>query len=187
MIQLTLRSQTIAELFPVVELLIEKSGRTTIRFGTWISIKRKERSANKILNVTRQKKRFDNKTRYKRPRGCWKQRRTQIWIYNAHKKKHLGKKTTRKQSPHKTRGHTIQSTLQNYHPSSPSFNQGDITTRMYFIFWMILLFRNKFICITRLLAWMAAQSIQMKQGQDNIRGRWMLIDDRIAEYWINFT
>ena len=53
--QLTLRSHTIAELFPVVELLIEKSGRSTICFGTWISIKRKERSANKIFNVTRQK------------------------------------------------------------------------------------------------------------------------------------
>ena len=55
-IQLTLRSHTIAELFPVVELLIEKSGRATICFGTWILIKRKKRSANKILNVTRQKK-----------------------------------------------------------------------------------------------------------------------------------
>ena len=54
-IQLTLRSQTIAELFPVVELLIEKSGRATICFGTWISIKMKERSANKVLNVTRKK------------------------------------------------------------------------------------------------------------------------------------
>ena len=54
-IQLTLRSQTIAELFPVVELLIEKSGRATICFGTWISIKMKERSATKILNVTRKK------------------------------------------------------------------------------------------------------------------------------------
>ena len=46
----------------------------------------------------------------------------------------LGKRATRKQSPHKTRGHTIQSTLQNYHPSSPSFNQGDIATLMYVIF-----------------------------------------------------
>ena len=55
-IQLTLRSHTIAELFPVVELLIEKSGRATICFGTWISIKMKERSATKILNVTRKKK-----------------------------------------------------------------------------------------------------------------------------------
>ena len=54
-IQLTLRSHTIAELFPVVELLIEKSGRATICFGTWISIKMKERSATKILNVTRKK------------------------------------------------------------------------------------------------------------------------------------
>ena len=46
----------------------------------------------------------------------------------------LGKKATRKQSPHKTRGHTIQPTLQNHHPSSPSFNQGDIATLMYVIF-----------------------------------------------------
>ena len=48
--------------------------------------------------------------------------------------KNLGKRATRKQSPHKTRGHTIQSTLQNHHPSSPSFNQGDIATLMYVIF-----------------------------------------------------
>ena len=54
----------------------------------------------------------------------------------------LGKKATRKQLPHKTRGHTIQSTLQNHHPSSPSFNQGDVATLMYVIFSMILLYRN---------------------------------------------
>ena len=46
----------------------------------------------------------------------------------------LGKKAARKQSPHKTRGHTIQPTLQNHHPSSPSVNQGDIATLMYVIF-----------------------------------------------------
>ena len=75
---MTLGPYTIAELFPVVELLIEKSGRATICFGTWISIKRKQRSANTILNVTRQKKRFGSKTRFERPQGCWKQRPTQI-------------------------------------------------------------------------------------------------------------
>ena len=133
-IQLNLRSQTIAELFPIVELLIEKSWRATICFGTWISIKMKERSANKVLNVTR----FKNDSTTKQDmKDCGVAGSSVVLKseFTTHTKKtHLGKKTTRKQLPHKTRGHTIQSTLQNYHPSSPSFNQGDITTRMYVIF-----------------------------------------------------
>ena len=135
MIQLTLRSQTIAELFPVVELLIEKSGRATICFGTWISIKMKERSANKVLNVTRKK---NDSTTKQDIKDCGVAGSSVVLKseFTTHTKENtnLEKKATRKQSPHKTRGHTIQSTLQNYHPSSPSFNQGDITTRMYVIF-----------------------------------------------------
>ena len=135
MIQLTLRSQTIAELFPVVELLIEKSGRATICFGTWISIKMKERSATKILNVTRKKKTIRQQNKISKAVGLLEAASySNLNLQRTQKKTHLGKKATQKQSPHKTRGHTIQSTLQNYHPSSPSFNQGDITTRMYVIF-----------------------------------------------------
>ena len=124
--QLTLRSHTIAELFPVVELLIEKSGRATICFGTWMSIKRKERSANKILNVTRQKKNSTTKQDIKdRVAGssvvlALKSKVTTHTKENTN----LGKRATRKQSRHKTRGHTIQSNLQNYHPSSPSLIKG---------------------------------------------------------------
>ena len=50
-------------------------------------------------------------------------------------KTNFGKRATRKQSPHKTRGHTIQSTLQNHHPSSPSFNQENVGTLANVLFW----------------------------------------------------
>jgi hypothetical protein len=45
--------------------------------------------------------------------------------------KNFGKRATRKQSPRKMREQTIQPTLQNHHPSSPSSSQGDVSTRMY--------------------------------------------------------